>query len=420
MPAGRVATPDWGNFREPRAMAIRDMADLTWEEVRDLDRARTVLILPLGAIEAHGPPLPLGSDILIAQAMARAGASRIEAQGFGALILPPLPYTAAMFGAGFPGTISIQGSTVTALILDLAREVTRHGFAALAIANAHLDPAHLDAIAEAERRARDEGLVPVTADPLVGRAASVPGGGGGLGAAIAGALSAAGAGDRAAARTAREIEDGASALRARGAKAWAIACDVTVEGSVIDLGRDARRVLGTVDILVNNAGASASAPLRKITLEDWERMLRVNATGTSLCTREFAPEMAGRGWGRIVNVASLAGLEGAKYVAHYSAAKHAVLGFTRSVALEFAGTGVMVNAVCPGYVDTPMTERTLANVESRAGLSRDQALASVLASAGQTRLVSAEEVAAAVLDLCVGASGRSGQSIVLKAGAIAP
>lgn len=142
-------------------MAIRDMADLTWEEVRDLDRARTILILPVGAIEAHGPHLPLGSDILIAQAMARAGAARIEAQGLGALILPALPYTAAMFGAGFPGTISVQGSTVTALILDLARELTRHGFAALALANAHLDPAHLDAIAGAERRARDEDLIPV-------------------------------------------------------------------------------------------------------------------------------------------------------------------------------------------------------------------------------------------------------------------
>ena len=206
---------------------------------------------------------------------------------------------------------------------------------------------------------------PVTADPLVGRGAVVTGGGRGIGAAIARALSAAGAGVVAAARTSREIEDVASALRARGAKAWAIACDVTVEGSVIDLGRESRRVLGTVDILVNNAGASASAPLRKITLEDWERMLRVNATGTFLCTREFAPEMAGRGWGRIVNVASLAGLEGAKYVAHYSAAKHAVLGFTRSVALEFAGTGVMVNAVCPGYVDTPMTDVSIVRARVR-------------------------------------------------------
>src|SRR5438093_13152928 len=140
MPAGRVATPDWGDPWEPRAMAIRDMADLTWEEVRDLDRARTVLILPVGAIEAHGPHLPLGSDIIIAQAMARAGAVRMEAQGLRAAILPALPFTAATFGAGFAGTLSVQGSTVTGLIVDLARELTRHGFAALAVANAHLDP----------------------------------------------------------------------------------------------------------------------------------------------------------------------------------------------------------------------------------------------------------------------------------------
>ena len=260
----------------------------------------------------------------------------------------------------------------------------------------------------------------MTAGAHAGRGAVVTGGGRGIGAAVARALSGAGAAVVVAARTSREIEKVASELRAQGAKAWAIVCDVTVEGSVLELGRESRRLLGTVDILVNNAGDSASAPLRKITLGDWERMLAVNVTGTFLCTREFAPEMAGRGWGRVVNVASVAGLEGAKYISHYSAAKHAVLGFTRSVALEFAGTGVTVNAVCPGYVDTPMTERTLANAESRAGVSRDEALASVLASAGQTRLVSAEEVATAVLDLCGGASGLNGQSIVLKAGAHTP
>jgi NAD(P)-dependent dehydrogenase (short-subunit alcohol dehydrogenase family) len=128
--------------------------------------------------------------------------------------------------------------------------------------------------------------------------------------------------------------------------------------------------------------------------------------------------MAGRGWGRIVNVASVAGLEGAKYVAHYCAAKHAVLGFTRSVALEFAGTGVTLNAVCPGYVDTPMTERTLANVVALADLPREEALAAVLASAGQDRLVSPEEVAAAVIDLCAGGNELTGQSIVLKSGGV--
>ena len=253
---------------------------------------------------------------------------------------------------------------------------------------------------------------------LTGRGAVVTGAGRGIGAAVARALSGEGARVVVAARTTREIEEIASELRVRGGQAWAVACDVTEEASVLDLGREARRILGAVDVLVNNAGDSASAPLRKIALADWERMMDVNATGTFLCTREFAPEMAGRGWGRIVNVASIAGLEGAKYVAHYCAAKHAVLGFTRSVALEFAGTGVTVNAVCPGYVDTPMTERTLATVEARANLPREEALAAVLASAGQDRLVTAEEVAAAVVDLCVGGNELTGQSIVLKSGGV--
>jgi len=260
----------------------------------------------------------------------------------------------------------------------------------------------------------------VTPPALAGRGAVVTGGGRGIGAAVARALAVAGARVVVAARTSREIEKVASELGDRGTTAWAVACDVTDEASVLHLGSEARRLLGSVDILVNNAGDSASAPLRKIALSDWERMMDVNATGTFLCTREFAPEMAGRGWGRIVNIASVAGLEGAKYVAHYSAAKHAVLGFTRSVALEFAGTGVTVNAVCPGYVDTPMTERTLASVEARAHVSREEALGQVLASAGQDRLVRAEEVAAAVLALCVGGDERTGQSVLMKSGGARP
>jgi NAD(P)-dependent dehydrogenase (short-subunit alcohol dehydrogenase family) len=256
----------------------------------------------------------------------------------------------------------------------------------------------------------------VTRASLGGRGAVVTGGGRGIGACVARALAAEGVAVVVAARTVREIEGVAQELREQGAKAWAVACDVTDEASVLALGSQARSHLGTVDMLVNNAGESHSAPLRKIALSDWERMMAVNATSTFLCTREFAPEMAGRGWGRIVNVASAVGLEGGKYVAPYSAAKHAVLGFTRSVALELAGTGVTVNAVCPGYVDTPMTERTLANVEARADLPRDEALAAVLASAGQDRLVSPEEVASAVVDLCAGGSELTGQAILLKFG----
>src|SRR4029077_3817430 len=115
-----------------------------------------------------------------------------------------------------------------------------------------------------------------------------------------------------------------------------------------------------VDILVNNAGISHSAPLPRTTLADWNRMLTVNATGTFLCTQAFLPGMVARHWGRVVNIASVAGLGGGKYIAAYSASKHAVVGFTRSVAAEVAGTGVTVNAVCPGYVDTDMTRESVA------------------------------------------------------------
>jgi creatinine amidohydrolase len=142
-------------------MAIRELAEMTWEEVRELDRGRTVAILPVGAVEAHGPHLPLGTDVIIAQAMAGSGASRIAAQGMSVVILPPLPYTTAPFAAGFSGTISVTPSAVTALLLDLARELTRQGFAALAVANGHLDPGHREALAAAERAARKEQLLPV-------------------------------------------------------------------------------------------------------------------------------------------------------------------------------------------------------------------------------------------------------------------
>ena len=142
-------------------MAIRELAEMTWEEVRDLDRARAVAILPVGAIEAHGPHLPLGTDVIIAQAMAGSGAARIAAQGMPVVILPPLPFTAAPFAAGFAGTLSVTPSAVTGLVLDLARELTRQGFAALALANAHLDPAHRDSLAAVEAAARKERLLPV-------------------------------------------------------------------------------------------------------------------------------------------------------------------------------------------------------------------------------------------------------------------
>ena len=150
-------------------VVLHDLADLTFEDVRDLDRARTVAILPVGAIEAHGPHLPLATDVVIARAMGRAGAAALAARGIGVVLLPALPYAAAPFAAGFAGTLSISPQTVTALIVDLAAELTRHGFAGLAIANAHLDPAHLGSLTAAVTAARERGLLPIVCPDLTRR-----------------------------------------------------------------------------------------------------------------------------------------------------------------------------------------------------------------------------------------------------------
>src|SRR6266550_7054646 len=142
-------------------MPVHELAQLTWEDVRALDREKTVAILPVGAIEAHGPHLPLDTDVVIATAMVRAGAKRLGARDKVVLILPVLAYTAAGFGAAFHGTLSISGVTVTALVVDLARSLSEQGFQVLAIANAHLDPEHLTALNEAVKLARADRLLPV-------------------------------------------------------------------------------------------------------------------------------------------------------------------------------------------------------------------------------------------------------------------
>jgi len=249
---------------------------------------------------------------------------------------------------------------------------------------------------------------------LAGRGAVVTGAGRGIGAAVAATLAGAGARVVLAARTVAEIEAVAASLLAKGARAWAIRCDVTDEAAVRELAARARAHLGHVDVLVNAAGDGGAAPFEKLTLADWRGMLDAHATGTFLCTRELVPGMRERGFGRVVNIASTAGLRGARYIAHYCAAKHAVVGFTRAVACELAGSGVTINALCPGYVDTPMTARTVANIVARTGRSAGEALAAVLASAEQERLLQPAEVAAAVLELCgAAAAGTNGEAITL-------
>lgn len=235
---------------------------------------------------------------------------------------------------------------------------------------------------------------------FAGTTAVITGGGQGIGAAIARALAAEGAAVVVAARNLDRIRAVAEAIERAGGKARAVRCDVTDPSSVRALASAASRQGTAIDILINNAGMAHSAPLHKITLEDWERVFAVNATGTFLCTQAFVPGMLERGRGSVVNIASTAGLAGGRYIAAYAAAKHAVIGFTRSVAAELEGTGVTCNAVCPGYVDTEMTDQSVARVAARTGKSAEDALAAMLSASDQKRLITPEEVAQAVLKLC--------------------
>jgi NAD(P)-dependent dehydrogenase (short-subunit alcohol dehydrogenase family) len=217
-----------------------------------------------------------------------------------------------------------------------------------------------------------------------------------------------------AARNEAQVVEVATVMREAGLEGFAFRCDVTDPRQVRDLALSAREAMGHVDILVNNASTATSNRLGRITMAEWEHIFAVNATGTFLCTQAMFDGMVDRRWGRIVNVSSLAGLQGERYIAAYVAAEHAVVGFTKAVAAEAESTGVTVNAVCPGYVDTPLTDETIARIIHLTGKSWQEALRSVLDQAGQPRLIRAAEVADAIVGLCADEQGvRNGEIVVL-------
>lgn len=253
---------------------------------------------------------------------------------------------------------------------------------------------------------------------LSGRVAVVTGGGRGIGAAAGRALASAGARVVLAARSVAEIERVAGEIAAGGGEAHAVPCDVTDPISVARLRAAAIDRFAGVDILVSNAGVATSAPLAKIALEEWNRLFAVNTTGPYLCAKEFVPGMAERRWGRIIHVASIAGRTAAPYIAAYAATKHALIGLTRALAAELAERGVTVNAVCPGYVDTAMTDESVARVSAKAGLDPAVARERLVAMNPQKRLIAADEVAFLITMLCDERSrGVNGQALGVDGGA---
>ncbi|WP_420129618.1 SDR family NAD(P)-dependent oxidoreductase [Longimicrobium sp.] len=254
---------------------------------------------------------------------------------------------------------------------------------------------------------------------LHGRLAVVTGGGRGIGATIADRLAAAGARVAVLGRDYDELKARARALTDEyGVEAKFMACDVSDEEGVARAFDGIRRTMGHPSILINNAGQSAGVAFTETTRETWDRMIAVNLTGTFLCTQQVLPGMLAAGAGRVINIASTAGLKGYSHTAAYCAAKHGVIGLTRSLAMEMARKGITVNAVCPGYTDTDMAASAIRTLVD-AGRTEEDARKAITRVMPIGRLIRPEEVASAVLWLCGDdAAAVTGQSIAVAGGEV--
>jgi 3-hydroxybutyrate dehydrogenase len=255
-------------------------------------------------------------------------------------------------------------------------------------------------------------------DLLRGKHAIVTGASRGIGAAIASVLARHGADLTLMSRNELRLGEQAAALtKSFNGKAQAIAMDITQPEQVSTAFARAAERFGPPQILINNAGAAMAAPIGKTDLAKWQGMLEVNLTGAFLCIRAVVQDMMKGDYGRIVNVASTAGLTGYAYVTAYCAAKHGLIGLTRALARELAKTGVTVNAVCPGYTDTDIVAEAVGNIAVKTGRTREEALRELTVHNPQGRLVRPDEVADTVGWLCLPSSASiTGQSIVVAGG----
>lgn len=249
---------------------------------------------------------------------------------------------------------------------------------------------------------------------LTGHHAVVTGAGSGIGRATAERLAEAGCQVTLIGRHVARLTETADRI---GDLAFAAPADVTdpdMLAAAIEVGRDR---FGPIDILVNNAGAASSAPFLKTTADDLRTMLALNLEAPAEAARLVLPGMLTRRWGRIVNVASTAGLKGYAYVSAYVAAKHGLVGLTRALALEVATQGVTVNAVCPGFTDTDLVARSIEAITGKTGRNEDEARAALAASNPQGRLITPDEVAMTIVWLCCdGASGVNGAAVPVAGG----
>src|SRR2546425_2477824 len=254
---------------------------------------------------------------------------------------------------------------------------------------------------------------------LAGRRAVVTGAGRGIGRSIALALAQAGADVAVTARTNVEIEQLVAEIRATGRRSLAIPSDVTDSGQVKQMATALIEVLGGVDILVNNAGNAGSHKFLNHPDELWHRMLAVNLTSVYYVTKAFSPGLIEQRWGRIINIASIASRVGDKYIAAYTASKHGVLGLTRALAVELLPYNITVNAICPGYVNTPMTDASVSNIVARTGMPESKAREALENTNPQKRLIEPEEVAAIAVFLAQDTNrGITGQAINIDGGGL--